>query len=104
MTSYAIDRTSRRRRSLALATAALFVVSTIFPIAAGLTHDTSIYPAWWGITDVTLAFVLAIMAMAVQRSVEGIALALSGDRDLDVEGDATELFTLFDLATRRDLG
>ena len=62
------DHTSRRRRSLALATAALFVVSSIFPIAAGLTHDTSIYPAWWGITDVSLAFVLAIMAMAVQTT------------------------------------
>ncbi len=68
MISYAIDRTSRRRRSLALATAALFVVSSIFPIAAGLTHDTSMYPSWWGITDVSLAFVLAIMAMAVQTT------------------------------------
>ena len=66
MNAYASDRTSRRRRSLALATAALFVVSSIFPIAAGLTHDTSIYPSWWGITDVSLACVLAIMAMAVQ--------------------------------------
>ena len=37
----------------------------MFPIAAGLTHDTSIYPTWWGIADVSVAFVLAILAMVV---------------------------------------
>ena len=68
MISHAIDHTSRRHRSLALGTATLFVVSSIFPVAAGLSHDTSIYPAWWRIVDVTLAFVLAIMTMAVLAS------------------------------------
>jgi AcrR family transcriptional regulator len=48
-------------------------------------------------------FDVRVMAMAVQRSVEGVALALSADRDLDVEGYAVELCTLFELATRRDL-
>jgi hypothetical protein len=66
MTSHVLDRAVRRDRSLAFATAALFLVSSLFPVAAGLTHDLTVYPAWWGAADVSLAFLLAIMATAVQ--------------------------------------
>jgi len=48
-------------------------------------------------------FDVRVMAMAFQRAVEGVALALSADRGLDVQGYAAELSTLFDLATRRDI-
>lgn len=47
-------------------------------------------------------FDVRVMAMAVQRAVEGVALALAADRDQDVDGYAAELSTAFDLATRRD--
>jgi AcrR family transcriptional regulator len=49
-------------------------------------------------------FDVQVMAMAVQRSVEGVALALSADRGLDVQVYAAELSAAFDLATRRDAG
>lgn len=47
-------------------------------------------------------FDVRVMAMAVQRAVEGVAFALHLDRDLDIDGYGAELATLFDLATARD--
>src|SRR5262249_55142651 len=52
-------------RLLARATAALFVVSSAFPVVAGLSKDTASFPRAWGIADVSLAFVLAVLATAV---------------------------------------
>ena len=54
------------RRSFAFTVATLFVLSWIFPIAAGLSRNTEMFPAWWGTVDVVLAFVLAIAAFAIQ--------------------------------------
>ncbi len=52
-------------RPLAIATALAFLVSSAFPVAAGLSEDTSAFPRWWGFADVALAFVLAVLAMMV---------------------------------------
>ncbi len=58
-------------RILAILTAVLFVVSSIFPLAAGLAKDTSYFPKWWGRADVALAFVLAIAVFAVLGMARG---------------------------------
>jgi hypothetical protein len=52
-------------RPLAIAAAAMFLLSTAFPVVAGLSKNTASFSRWWGILDVGLAFVLAILAMAV---------------------------------------
>jgi hypothetical protein len=61
-------------RPLAVVTAVVFVISTAFPVVAGLSHDTSIFPRWWGPLDVGIAFVLAMLAFVVlgfaQRKVD----------------------------------
>jgi protein-S-isoprenylcysteine O-methyltransferase Ste14 len=62
-------RTTERRtpwgRPLAVAAAVVFVISTAFPVVAGLSKDTESFPAWWGPLDVGIAFVLAILAFGV---------------------------------------
>ena len=61
-------------RRLAILAAVLFVLSSAFPIAAGLARDTASFPRWWGALDVTLAFVLAMVAMAiVGRGAESVS-------------------------------
>jgi hypothetical protein len=50
-------------RSLAIVAAVVFFVSLIFPVAAGLSHDTASFPKLWGRMDLSLAFVLAVLAM-----------------------------------------
>jgi hypothetical protein len=52
-------------RPLAVATAILFFNSLMFPVATGLSKDTTSFPSWWGILDVGLAFVLAILALVI---------------------------------------
>jgi len=58
-------RVARWGRSLALATAVVFVISSVFPVVAGLSKNTASFPKIWGMLDVGLAFVLAVMAFAV---------------------------------------
>jgi hypothetical protein len=58
-------------RRLAIVTAVAFFVSSVFPVVAGLSHDTSSFPKWWGILDVTLAFVLALLALAILGITQG---------------------------------
>jgi hypothetical protein len=55
----------RSSRRLAITAAAVFVVSSAFPVVAGLSRDTASFPRWWGILDVSVAFLLAILAFAV---------------------------------------
>jgi hypothetical protein len=43
----------------------VFLVSSAFPVAAAFVHDTAAWPKWWGVLDVGIAFVLAILAFAV---------------------------------------
>ena len=56
---------SRQGRYLALLAAIAFVVSLVFPIAAGLVQEASALPAWWPIADVVFAFILAALAITV---------------------------------------
>lgn len=60
---------ARWGRSLAVATAAVFFISTAFPVAAGLSKNTASFPKWWGKLDVALAFVLAILALVLMALV-----------------------------------
>ena len=53
------------RRSIALATAALFFISLAFPAVAAFVKDPQAWPKWWGALDVTLAFILALLVMVV---------------------------------------
>src|SRR5260370_42304788 len=55
----------RWARPLAITCAALFVISTAFPVTAGLSKNTADFSIWWGRLDVGLAFVLAILALAI---------------------------------------
>jgi hypothetical protein len=61
-------------RPLALTAAIVFFLSSAFPVVAAFVHDTAAWPKWWGILDVLIAFVLALLAFAVlglgQRKVD----------------------------------
>jgi len=52
-------------RPMAFAAAILFLVSSLFPLAAGLSRNAASFPRWWGAVDVGLAFLLAIPAFAI---------------------------------------
>jgi hypothetical protein len=53
------------QRPLAIAVAVVFFVSSAFPIVAGFVRDTESWPKWWGVLDVSIAFVLAILVLAL---------------------------------------
>lgn len=53
------------RRGIAVVTAVVFVVSSLFPLAAGFCHDTSVLPSWWGTADVIVAALLAILTLGI---------------------------------------
>ena len=50
---------------LAFVTAVVFVISTGFPLVAGLSRNTASFPKWWGTLDVCIAFLLGILAITV---------------------------------------
>jgi hypothetical protein len=52
-------------RPLALGVAGLFAVSSAFPLVAGLSKDTASFPKSWGVADVAIAGVLAILACVI---------------------------------------
>jgi VIT1/CCC1 family predicted Fe2+/Mn2+ transporter len=58
-------------RRLAAVTAVVFFVSSLFPVVAGLSHNTASWPRWWGILDVTVAFVLALLALTILGITQG---------------------------------
>lgn len=66
------DLLARWGRPLACLAAVVFLVSAVFPVAAGLSRDTASFPQWWGILDVGIAFLLAVVAIVV--------MILAGDR------------------------
>jgi hypothetical protein len=51
------------RRRIAIATAIVFFASSMFPLAAGLSHDAANFPSWWGPLDVGTAAVLAVLTL-----------------------------------------
>jgi hypothetical protein len=58
-------------RRLAIATAVVFCISIVFPVVAGFVKERESWPRWWGVLDVVIAFVLAVLALAVVGSAEG---------------------------------
>ncbi len=64
-TPLAADRRALWGRRLAVGTAIVFCISAVFPAAAGFVRDTESWPKWWGVLDVSVAFLLAILTFAV---------------------------------------
>ena len=58
-------------RPLAIVTAIVFGISAVFPAVAAFVHDRESWPGWWGVLDVGLALVLAVLAMAVLGIAQG---------------------------------
>jgi hypothetical protein len=58
-------------RALAIATAIVFCVSSIFPAVAAFVHDRESWPPWWGVLDVAVAFFQGMMALAVLAAANG---------------------------------
>ena len=58
-------------RPLALAAVPVFVVSSAFPVVAGLSKDTASFSKWWGVADVGVASILAVLALAIVGLVDG---------------------------------
>ena len=56
---------------LAVATAVVFFISSAFPVAAGLSMNTASFPGWWGMLDVGIAFILALLAIVVLALAQG---------------------------------
>jgi hypothetical protein len=51
----------------------LYVISSTFPVVAGLSKNTADFSKWWGRLDVGLSFVLAILAFTIMVLAEGKA-------------------------------
>jgi hypothetical protein len=66
-------------RLLAVATAVVFVISSVFPVVAAGVRDRELWPKWWGVLDVGIAFVLAILAFAVMAVPYGKVDKQAGD-------------------------
>lgn len=60
-----VDAPARWGRPLAVFTAVIFVVSSVFPVGAGLAKNPQAFPNWWGRLDVGIAFFLAALALLV---------------------------------------
>jgi hypothetical protein len=58
-------------RPLAGMTAVVFVISSAFPAVAAFVKDTESWPKWWGVLDVGIAFVLAMLVFAVLGFAQG---------------------------------
>jgi hypothetical protein len=58
-------------RPLAVVTAIVFAISSAFPAVAGLSKHTESFPKWWGVADVGIAFVLAVLACVVLALAQG---------------------------------
>jgi hypothetical protein len=51
-------------RRIAVAAAVVFVISLVFPVAAGLSRDTASFPGWWGPLDVGVAVLFGALVLA----------------------------------------
>jgi hypothetical protein len=56
---------SRWDRSLAIATAVVFLISSVFPVVGAFVKDREAWPKWFGALDLSIAFTLAILAIAI---------------------------------------
>jgi len=75
------DRRAIRDHRIAVATAIVFGISSIFPTVAGFVRDTGSWPRWWGVLDVSIAFFLGILVVAI--------LAVANDRINKPDEEAT---------------
>jgi hypothetical protein len=62
---------TRWGRPLAIAAAIVFLISSAFPVVAGLAKNSEAFPSWWGPLDVGVAFFLAVLAFAVMGLAQG---------------------------------
>ena len=62
-------------RRLAVMTAIVFVISSIFPVVVGLSGNPESFPRWWGILDVAIAFILAALAIVIAVRFERVVTA-----------------------------
>jgi hypothetical protein len=62
---------ARWGRPLAITTAIVFFISSVFPVVAGFVTNRETWPRWWGVLDVAIAFVLAMLALAVIGLAQG---------------------------------
>jgi VIT1/CCC1 family predicted Fe2+/Mn2+ transporter len=62
---------ARWGRPLAITTAIVFCISSVFPVVAAFVTNRETWPSWWGVLDVSIAFVLAMLALAVIGFAEG---------------------------------
>jgi hypothetical protein len=62
---------AHRSRPPAITTAIVFCISSVFPVVAGSVADRETWPRWWGVLDVAIAFVLAMLALAVMGYAQG---------------------------------
>lgn len=60
-----------RGRRLAVAAAIVFLISSAFPVVAGVSKNTEAFPQLWGVMDVGIAFVLVILAFAIMALTQG---------------------------------
>lgn len=58
-------------RSLAIATAVMFGISTVFPVVAALSSNAAALPRIVGVADGILAFALVILAMVLHVRTQG---------------------------------
>ena len=58
-------------RPLAIVTAIVFCISSVFPVVAGFVTNRETWPRWWGVLDVAIAFVLAMLALAIVGCAQG---------------------------------
>jgi hypothetical protein len=58
-------------RPLALTAAVNLCISAAFPVGASLSRNTALFPKWWGVLDVVLAFLLAVLAIVIVALAEG---------------------------------
>ena len=66
-----LTRLSGVGRPLAIVTAIVFCISSVFPAVGAFVHDKESWPQWWGVLDVGIAFLLAVLAMAVLGIAQG---------------------------------
>ena len=62
---------SRWDRPLAIATAVVFLISSVFPVVGTFVKDREAWPKWFGALDVSIAFVLGILAIAILARASG---------------------------------
>jgi hypothetical protein len=62
---------SRWDRPLAIVAAVVFFISSAFTVVAGFVKDRDTWPKWWGVLDISIAFTLAILAIAILAFASG---------------------------------